>query len=198
MENKRRRLVVICGPPCSGKSPIAEWLENEHRLPRLEMDCVREELFPLGSNTFEERQLSYAAMHLCARHLSRSGVKLLSLVATYQPWLQRQAVTRLAEDLGASLLVVQLKVDPIDAGRRFWKRPDDHPAKDLTEERVLNLAQNYPYFTRAPIIDTSRLALREVQQAVIDALDIADGKVPGPIGRSHFSEWVELAKRSEK
>ena len=62
------------------------------------------------------------------------------------------------DKLDCGVTVIQFKVDPEDAVQRFWQRPDDHPARDLTADRVRQLAKNYRYYHRAPIIDTSRLS----------------------------------------
>src|SRR5207247_6209162 len=98
---------MICGHPSSMKTPIAEKVENEKSIPSLEMDSIREHLYPQGTNTPEERYVSYAAMHFCAERLLRCGVPRVLLVATYQPPQQRQKAARLADALGSSLLVIQ-------------------------------------------------------------------------------------------
>jgi predicted kinase len=193
----RPRLIILCGPPCSGKSPIAADLERDQSLPRLEMDAIRERLFPHGSNTPEERQVSYAAMHSCAKHLLQARVDRVLLVATYQPWQVREAVAGMAGEFRSPLWIIQLKVDSDDAVRRFLSRPDNHPAKDLTAARVRQLAESYKYFRRAPIFDTSRLGFEEVYRAVVDCITIVDATAPGPVPPKFFAEWVESAREPQ-
>lgn len=165
---------------------------------RLEMDSIREKLFANGTNSPDEREVSYAAMHLFAEYLLRHCPRRLLLVATYQPPKQRQAAIELAESLGISLLVIQFKVDPRDAVRRFWQRSEDHPAKDLTEARVRQLAANYKYYHRAPIIDTSRMTFDEVYRAAAEALDLTEGTEPGPLPTKLQAEWAALAQQGQK
>lgn len=180
------------------KTSISLRIEHDRSLPRLEMDGIREHLFKEGTNTPEERQVSYASMHFCAERLLRCGVPRVLLVATYQPWQQRERAASLAEDLQSSLLIIQLKVDPDDAARRFCQRPEDHPAKDLTAARVRQLADWYKYYHRGLIVDTSRLKFDEVYRAVAEALDLKDGTIPGPVPRKLFAEWVESAREGQR
>lgn len=190
---KRSRLIVFCGPPCSGKSPVS-CRASEGKSVRLEMDTIRNALFEQGSNTPEERRVSYAAMHYCAEHLLKSEIQRVSLVATYQPFQQRQAVAALMDKFDSTLLVIQFKVDPEDAVRRFWARPDDHPARDLTADRVRQLAKDFKYYHRAPIIDTSRLEFEEWCSAAHEALDADGGPESSALTRKFATEWVELAR----
>jgi len=195
--NKTSRLVVLCGPPCSGKSNAAEGLELHNRLPRLEMDAFRSQIFPLGNQTPEERQASYNAMHICAGHLLRWGIERVCLVATYQPFVQREAVARLAQN-HEWLRVIQFMIDPEIAVRRFLEGRDDHPAKDLTPERVHQQARSYKYYHRAPIIDAGRLNKAQALLVTQQALEIREGEIPGPVPTTRFAEWIDLVREVPK
>lgn len=149
--------VILCGPPCSGKTTIARGLADRPSLASFayfEMDELRLALFP-GSNTPEDRAKAYARMHDLAADAIRAGGRGAILVATYQPSQQRHAVRAMAEGLPARLLVFECKVSPSDAVQRFYGRNERHAATDLSPERVWDLAHDFPYCSDAITLDTS-------------------------------------------
>jgi predicted kinase len=172
------------------KTPISKAIEADCHVPRLEMDAIRVELFPDGSNSPDERQCSYAAMHYFTKRLLWLDVPRVLLVATYRPQRQRQILTEIAESCRTSILVIQLKLSPEDAKKRFLGRPDNHPARDLTVARVQELAHTYRYYDEAQIVDTSKLKFEEVLIAVKNVLNLTEGNVPGPLPKEKFAEWV--------
>ncbi len=185
MNNKKPLLVLLSGPPLSGKSEIGNMLVARENTPLIEMDSVREELYPEGSNTAEERLVSYRAMHMCARELFQAGVDKVILIATYQPVHARNAVRAMVERLSLQFLPIQFKVAPDIADQRFSQRPQEHAAKDLTAARVRELADVYPYWFRAPTIDTSTCTRDEVLAGVI-------GYISNTASLELFvSEWVD-------
>jgi predicted kinase len=138
-------VVVICGPPCSGKSTIAESIAPDvsARYVRFEMDQIQRDL-ATGSVSPDARRQAYEHMHSLAAQSLREGARAVVLDATYQPHDQRRAVQALAARFGARVLVFECKIAAEEAVRRFLSRPDCHPATDLYPQRVRDLAIEYP------------------------------------------------------
>jgi predicted kinase len=195
-------LIVLCGPPCSGKSKISDLIRDRLEIPKLEMDTIRGELFPNGSNSPEERRVSYKALHYCAEEMLRGKVSRVLVTATYQPGEQRQAAAEVAFRCHCSLRVIQLEVDPGAAMLRFLGRDKGHPALDLTADRVRELAAHYPFYPRALTLMTSRFDWpEEVYEKVVEAVN---GEAEQPMARAalipneRFAEWVEAARKRDR
>ncbi|HYR87340.1 MAG TPA: ATP-binding protein [Terriglobia bacterium] len=144
-------LVIVCGPPCTGKSTIADALERNDGLIHLEVDRVRERVLPDSDQRQEHRDIAYRSMHSTAEYLIRAGQGVI-VNATYNRQLHRK---ELAAIQGQAFLV-QCKA-PLDLViSRFRSRPPGHPAVDLTEEKVLELWTNYAYSSDGLMVDTSQ------------------------------------------
>lgn len=140
------RMLVLSGPPCSGKSELARAVSERLGLCHLELDHIRVRLMP-SDHGREARQIAYRAMALTAEHLSKVAATPL-LDATYGPFEARRELVAVAAGLNAHLYVVQCEVTPDEAAARFLRRMATNPrhgATDLTEERVRRLAEEYPY-----------------------------------------------------
>jgi predicted kinase len=139
----RPRLVVVAGPPCSGKSTVSRLLAATLGMPHLEMDRFRQRLMPGAGQQVEQRDLAYRAMHLTAE-LMAPWCGTVVLDATYAAQICRTELIRAIERLGATLVVVECHVDVATAVARYEARRE-HTAVDLTVERVALLAASYPY-----------------------------------------------------
>ena len=137
------QLLIIAGPPCSGKSTLASLIESELGIGRLQVDQVLSTLIPESTRERADRDLAYRATHMLARELLGRGHSV-SLDATYGTKVHRQAVEAIAADLGAPLFLIECHVSPDTAAARFNARRD-HPALDLTEARVRDLAGRYRF-----------------------------------------------------
>ncbi len=62
----RPRLIVLCGPPCSGKSTLAGQLAMRLGITHLQMGQVRERLMPASSHGRRHIDIAYRAMHWTA------------------------------------------------------------------------------------------------------------------------------------
>ena len=140
-------IVVVCGPPCSGKSECSRMLLQQRQFAgwiRLEMDELRLALWPF-SHTEQDRANAYARMHELAAEALRNGAPGVVLDATYQPSQQRHAVRALAEGTPANLIIFECKVSADEAVSRFEKRESHHAGIDLSAERVWDLADDFQY-----------------------------------------------------
>jgi predicted kinase len=160
----QRRIVLISGPPASGKTTLARPLAEALGFALLTKDDIKESLFtsmdgPPGDLSFS-RRLSDAAMHLLwdlAPHCPR-----LVLEANFrtQSAYERGQLAALMALPGARLVEVFCRVPLEDAARRFAQRARDerHPAHALREMPVDQLAAYAQPFALTSLIevDTSR------------------------------------------
>lgn len=137
------RLIVFAGPPCSGKSTLAEVIAARQGLPHLEMDRTRVRILPGAPHTREDRAAAYRAMHFAAELLVSHGVSVI-LDAPYGHPEDRLEVEEIARRTGRPLFLIECRIEPETAVARFRERPRG-PRLDLTEERVEQLVREYPY-----------------------------------------------------
>lgn len=185
-------IVVMCGPPCSGKTTLSTKLSELFPMgtfPRFEMDQIRISLNL--ANTAENRARAYAHMHDLAADALRRGTNGVILDATYQPPQQRRAIEVLSARTGASVCIFECKVDPKIAVDRFLKRSDTHAADDLSPEAVWDSAHanEYKYYKWATPLEgesspTAPLAAKMVE-TIFYGLNY-------PNTPSHIEEWIAL------
>ncbi len=146
-------LIVFAGPPCAGKSTLAEELARRRHLPHLSMDATRERILPTARHTRNDREVAYRAMHFAAELLLGAGVTAI-LDAPYGHPEDRAELARIA---GAQLKLIECRVSPETALARFRQRGPDAVRKDLTEELVQRLVREYPYAGEGLLLDTGQL-----------------------------------------
>jgi predicted kinase len=98
---------------------------------------------PNSQRSKDDRDVGYRAMHLLGKELLCSHRDVI-FDATYGAGEHRRAVEVLVTALAVPLRLIEFHVSPDVAAARFRDR-SDHPASDLTEERVRNIAQLYCY-----------------------------------------------------
>lgn len=157
-----RRLIVFSGPPCSGKSTLAEKLSQETKFVYLQMDRVCDRLFSGSMHGPRHREVSYRAMHFAAEQLLERNQSVI-LDATYRHERHRLSLQQIRDKTGAELYLIQCKVSVAEALRRFAERLD-HPAIDLTEKRVARQVRDYPYSDDALIVETTQDVLSCLEQ----------------------------------
>jgi predicted kinase len=151
---ERARVIAIAGPPCAGKSAVAEALGRAVGGTRLDVDDIRLAILPESDQREAHRDIAYAAMHLTARYLLTAGVSPVIVCATYTRSSARAALLKAVAGLAVDVFVVQCRVDAETAGRRFAGRPPGHAAVDLSVEAVVRACTAYPFDEDLPIVDT--------------------------------------------
>jgi len=155
------RLIVVSGPPCSGKTGIARELALQLPAVHLELDRIREAILPGSKNSEADRDIAYRAMHLAAEYLLQTGDVILD--ATYARQERRTDMNEFAERTRARLVVIQCKVPPDAACLRFRERAKPHFAVDLDEGRVRRLAEEFRYDESALVIDATQSTENSLQ-----------------------------------
>jgi predicted kinase len=151
----RPPLVVVCGPPCSGKTTLASKLHGETGLVYLAIDSILQRIVPGSSFDQADRDLAYRILGFSVEQLllARIGV-IVDATFTRAPHLENLEV--LARKCNARLFLVECRIDVAIAIKRFQDRGGKHPAVDLDEARVEQQNQSYPYKSKGLTLDTSR------------------------------------------
>jgi len=135
-------VVVLAGPPCSGKSTAAAWLAATLPGIHLQVDAVLTAILPGSDRCLEDRRLAYeivarAIQPVLDRHQS------VVLDCTYsRKEYRRQVVSHVPADV--PLIVLEFHVSVETALQRFGNRKAHH-AIDLTPAIVAEKVRTYPY-----------------------------------------------------
>jgi predicted kinase len=150
-------LIVFAGPACSGKSTLAADVSRHRHIPHLSMDATRVRIMPNAAHTRDDREVAYRAMHFAAELLLRSGSSVI-LDAPYGHPEDREDLARIAPP---EFKLIECRVSPEAAVRRFRERGPDPVRLDLTEELVEHLVRDHPYTGRGLTLDTGVLSFEE-------------------------------------
>src|SRR5205809_6391271 len=101
-------LVILCGPPCTGKSAIGADLQTRFGFIHLEVDAIRQRILPDSDQNIEDRNTAYRTMHLIAELLLRQGATV-GVDATYNRQLHRRELPSIVKTVGTSAALIQCK-----------------------------------------------------------------------------------------
>jgi len=116
-------LVIVCGPPASGKSTIADNLARSLGLPVLGKDLVKERMMDHLGGSEEIGAAAFAVQFAIARELLRSGNGLVLEGA----FLRRQSEIAELAGHGNTLVVdISCRLDVLET-RYVERHPSRHP-----------------------------------------------------------------------
>jgi predicted kinase len=155
-----RRIVLVTGPPASGKTTLAGPLAEALHFTHLSKDEIKESLFTtlrgrVGDVRFSHR-LSTAATDLLwvlAPHFP--GVVLEANFRTRRPE-ERAKLSALLNEPGTRLVEVHCRLPLEEAARRFAERARNvrhHPAHALKEMSLAQMAEYAEPFALTPVIE---------------------------------------------
>lgn len=170
-------IVVFSGPPCSGKSYVGEILRARRGFLHLEMDAVRVRLLPDSAHTRQDRLIAYRAMHLAAEAAAGAGGCVI-VNACYSHAEDRRDAEQAALRTATALYLVEFRVSEQTAIERWKARRQIHPGADLTEERVRELVNHFPYFGGGRTVDGEQPA-EEILKVIEEYLDHGVPLTPG-------------------
>jgi predicted kinase len=148
-------VLVLSGPPCSGKSSVGRLLAagaaGRQRV-AVEVDLLFDLLLPCSDRNRDDRMLAYDAAHAVAGACLDRG-RMPVLECTYSRRAQRAGlVEALAAHPSAPLWVVELTVTADDAVARWRGRSQE---TDLTEHLVRSRAETFPACDHALRLDSA-------------------------------------------
>ena len=141
-QDQRLAVVVLAGPPCSGKSTAGVWLAGRLSGIHLELDSLLSLILPHSDRCLQDRLLAYDIAARAVRPILDRNLSAI-LDCTYS---RRQVRRGLVDNLNSNdpLVVIEFCITPDAALRRFDQRRQ-HPATDLSAELAVQLVDAYPY-----------------------------------------------------
>ena len=155
----RPRIVLVSGPPASGKTTIARPLAEALGFALLTKDDIKESLFTSLNGPPDDlaysRQIGSAAMNLLwvlAAHCPQVVIEANFRTRSHD---EREQVTALLRRPGARLVEVHCRIPLDEAARRFAQRARNerhHPAHALKEISLDQLSQYAEPFALSPVL----------------------------------------------
>jgi predicted kinase len=172
-------VLVLSGPPCSGKSSVGRLLSSEAC--HIEVDALFSFLLPESDRNRQDRLLAYDAAHSLARLLVERG-RTVILECTYARREQRASLVEALAGLPeVPLWVVEFVISPDDAVARFRERDQ---ATDLDEGMVRERAEGFPYSDQGLLLKSSASTPEVLAQEVTEWLR----HQPQPVQRVAWAE----------
>lgn len=122
----KKCIVVLAGPPLTGKSTLGKELAKRTNFIFLDVDEIRQKLFPADHPLPSEQEknimeTSYKENHRLAKKWLAMG-KPVILAATYAREFYHQQLKELSQNTKASLIVFQLAAPIPEIKLRLYKR----------------------------------------------------------------------------
>jgi Uncharacterized protein conserved in bacteria len=189
LESGRVRLVLIGGPPATGKTTLANAVARRLHWPVLHSDEVRKELAGIAATTHERTALdtgiytpawdarTYAALAERAReHLERGRGVVLD--ASWNDQEQRGRASRLAGATSSELIAFRCAAPhDVSATRAAARASVGTDASDAIGEIAENLTERFAAWPEATVLDTTSSA-EVVASAVVAALAARPADAP--------------------
>lgn len=184
-----RQIVIVSGPPASGKTTIAGPLAEALGFVLLSKDDIKESIFtsmdgPKGDVLYS-RRIGDAAMHLLWELAPRCPQVVLEANFRTQGAQERERVAALIAFPGTRLVEVFCRVPLEEAARRFAERAQrerHHPAHALREMPVEQMALYSEPFALGSVIEVDtihRLDLEGLLARVRSALAAEPASLAG-------------------
>jgi predicted kinase len=159
------RIVLISGPPASGKTTIARPLAEALGFALLTKDDIKESLFTSLNGRRDDltysRQIGSAAMNILWALAAHCPQVVLEANFRTRSHHEREQVTALLRRPGARLVEIYCRIPPEEAARRFAHRARNdrhHPAHALKEISLDQLSEYAQPFALGPVltVDTTQ------------------------------------------
>jgi predicted kinase len=170
-------VVVLAGPPCSGKSTAGAWLATALPGIHLHVDAILTAILPHSNRCLQDRRLAYEITARAIQSVLDRGLSVV-LDCTYsRKEYRRQVVNRVPAEV--PLVVIEFLVTVDVALARFENRQAHH-AIDLTPTIVTDKVSAYPYGAGTATVN-SEMTTDEIRRQILRSLD----------GMLDRRKWVE-------
>lgn len=166
----KKRIVLVSGPPGSGKTTLARPLAARLGFALLTKDDVKESLYTsLGGVPGDlefSRRVGAAAMDLLWALAPHCSAAVLEANFRTQSEYERGRVGALQGERGTAVVEVHRRIPLEEASRRFAERARDerhHPAHVLQEMSPERLAEYEEPFGLGPVIEVDTLTPVDVE-----------------------------------
>lgn len=159
------RIVLVSGPPASGKTTIARPLAEALGFALLTKDDIKESLFTSLNGPPDDlaysRQIGSAAMDLLWAVAAHCPQAILEANFRTRSPREREQVTTVLRRPGARLVEIHCRIPLDEAARRFAQRARNerhHPAHALKEISLDQLSEYSEPFALSPVltVDTTQ------------------------------------------
>lgn len=146
-------LVLVCGPPGTGKSTVAERVTERLGGRLLRTDVVRKELFPDPSYTSEESEAVYDELFARAHQSLEDGEHIV-LDGTFRRATLRDRAAAVADEVGVEFRVVRVTCTEAVVRERIAARADDPSDADFAIHKQIK-AEFEPIERECLVVDNS-------------------------------------------
>jgi predicted kinase len=160
-------VVVLAGPPCSGKSTAGAWLASTLPGIHLHVDAILTAIIPGSDRCLQDRRLAYEVAAQAVKPVLDRGLSAI-LDCTYS---RKEYRERVASSVPAEvpLVVIEFLVSVDVALARFGNRRAHH-AIDLTRSIVTDKVSTYPYGAGTATVNSDMINA-EIHKQILRSLD---------------------------
>jgi predicted kinase len=160
-------VVVLAGPPCSGKSTAGAWLATALPGIHLHVDAILTAITPDSDRCLQDRRLAYEVAARAIKPVLDRGLSVV-LDCTYSRKEYRDRVVN-SVPAEVPLVVIEFLVSVDVALARFENRQAHH-AIDLTPAIVTEKVSAYPYGAGTATVN-SEMTADEIHKQILRSLD---------------------------
>ena len=168
----RKRLVVVCGLPGTGKTTVATTLADRFEAELVRTDVVRKDCFPDPEYTSAETQTTYEeTLSRAEAALGRDGVAIVD--GTFRRESLRKEAREVATAAGAAFELIRVECETPVVRERIADREGDESDADFSVHTLLESEFEPPEGSHHRIDNSGSLERTHEQLiAVCDSLEV--------------------------
>lgn len=170
--SERKRLVVVCGLPGTGKTTVAGEFAARFEADRIRTDVVRKDCFPDPEYTAAETRATYEeTLNRAARALERDGVAVVD--GTFRRESLRKQARAVAREEDAAFELIRVECAESVVRRRIEAREGDESDADFDVHKLLQSEFEPPTMAHHTIDNSGTLPeMREQVTGICELLEV--------------------------